>query len=138
MVHPLLSQPLLERILPIPAATLTQARRDRAMIRTAYDGRLPALLLERHGKGLLTAHYGRRLAASTSFLRDYLLGGLLASERVIVPDVLAPLLDPELLMRSDHYAGLLLALMAERWARGWSERCRPGKPAPSPRPAVVA
>jgi asparagine synthase (glutamine-hydrolysing) len=138
VVHPLLSQPLLERVLPIPAVTLTQARRDRAMIRTAYDGRLPALLLERHGKGLLTAHYGRRLAASTDFLRDYLLGGLLAAERVIVPDALAPLLDPDLLMRSDPYAGLLLALMAERWARGWSERCRAGSRAPSSRPAAVA
>jgi asparagine synthase (glutamine-hydrolysing) len=138
VVHPLLAQPLLERVLPIPAIVLTDARRDRAMIRAAYAARLPAALLARHGKGLLTAHYGRRLAASTGFLRDYLLGGMLAAQRVIVPERLAPLLDPDLLMRSDQYTGLLLALMAERWARVWSERCRPGSPAPAPRPAVAA
>lgn len=138
VAHPLLSQPLLERVLPIPAIILTDARRDRAMIRATYAGRLPPALLERHGKGLLTAHYGRRLAASTDFLRDYLLGGLLAAERVIVPDRLAPLLDPEHLMRSDHYAGLLLALMAERWARIWSERCRSDRPAASSRPMAAA
>jgi asparagine synthase (glutamine-hydrolysing) len=138
VVHPLLSQPLLERVLPIPAIRLTDACRDRAMIRAAYAGRLPPALLDRHGKGLLTAHYGRRLAASTDFLRDYLLGGVLAAQRVIDVRRLEPLLDPEHLMRNDPYAGLLLALMAERWARAWSERCRPGTSAPSPRPLAAA
>jgi asparagine synthase (glutamine-hydrolysing) len=126
VVHPLMSQPLLEHVLPIPTIALTDARRDRALARAAYADRLPSLVIDRQGKGVLTPHYGRRLAASTDFLRDYLLGGVLVAQHVIEPARLEPILDPEHLMHSDHYAELLLAVMAERWARVWSDRCRPG------------
>jgi len=124
VVHPLMSQPILEHVLPIPALALTQGQRDRALARAAYADRLPASLIARRGKGCLTAYLGRRLAASTDFLKDYLLGGLLAANRVVDPARLEPILEPEYLMQTDAYAGLLLALLAERWARVWSDRIR--------------
>ena len=138
VAHPLMSQPLLEHVLPIPAVDLTEASRDRALARRAYAGRLPASVIGRHGKGVLTPYYGRRLAASTGFLRDYLLGGILAERRVIDLGRLEPILDPDHLMHSDHYAELLLAILAERWARVWSDRCRPdSRAAPRPRTAAA-
>lgn len=120
--HPLMSQPLLERVLPLSALALTHARRDRAMIRVAYAGRLPPLLLERRGKGCLTPFYGRMLAASTPFLRDYLLGGVLVRQHLLNRAALAAVLDPDILMQSNVYTEIFVVLLLEHWARAWCDR----------------
>ncbi|MCP8893176.1 asparagine synthase-related protein [Sphingomonas faeni] len=120
--HPLMSQPLLEHVLPIPALDLTQGKRDRAMIRQAYAGRLPPILLERRGKGCLTPFFGRMLAASMPFLRDYLIGGVLDRHHVLDRETLAMVLDPEHVMRTNCYTEIFVVLLMERWARAWCDR----------------
>lgn len=122
VVHPLLSQPLLEHVLPIPALDLTCARRDRAMIRQAYAGRLPDLLLERRGKGCLTPFFGRMLAASVPFLRDYLLGGVLEQHHVLDRPRVAAVLDADHILQTNCYTEIFVALLMEHWARAWVER----------------
>ena len=120
--HPLMSQPLLEHVLPISALNLTQGRRDRAMIRQAYAGRLPPILLERRGKGCLTPFFGRMLAASMPFLRDYLIGGVLDRHYLLDRETLAMVLDPEHVMRTNCYTEIFVVLLMERWARAWYDR----------------
>lgn len=120
--HPLMSQPLLEHVLPISALDLTQGRRDRAMIRQAYAGRLPPILLERRGKGCLTPFFGRMLAASMPFLRDYLIGGVLHQHHLLDRKTLAMVLDPEHVMRTNCYTEIFVVLLMERWARAWCDR----------------
>jgi asparagine synthase (glutamine-hydrolysing) len=122
VVHPLMSQPLLEHVLSIPAITLTRGRRDRALIREAYRNRLPGLLVERHGKGCLTAFYGRMLARSVPFLRTYLLDGVLATDGILQTGRLDALLDPDALMRTNAYTEIIVIMIMERWAREWSKR----------------
>jgi asparagine synthase (glutamine-hydrolysing) len=122
VVHPLMSQPLLEQVLPIPALALTEGRRDRAQIRGAYRDRLPAVLIERRGKGSLSPFYGRMLAASVPFLRGYLLDGLLVGHHLLVRDRLEAMLDADHLMRTNCYTEIIVAVMMEQWARGWSAR----------------
>ncbi|SDA36911.1 asparagine synthase-related protein [Sphingomonas sp. NFR15] len=122
VLHPLMSQPLLEHVLPLSALDLTQGKRDRAMVRAAYVGRLPPTLLERRGKGCLTPFFGRMLAASTPFLRDYLLGGALVQNGVLDPASAAAVLDPDHLMQTNSYTEIFVALLMEHWARAWSDR----------------
>lgn len=120
--HPLMSQPLLEHVLPISALDLTYGKRDRAMIRHAYAGRLPPILLERRGKGCLTPFFGRMLAASIPFLRDYLLGGVLDQHHLLDRDSLETVLDPDHVMRTNCYTEIFVVLLMERWARAWRDR----------------
>jgi asparagine synthase (glutamine-hydrolysing) len=127
VIHPLMSQPLIEHVLAIPALELTQGRRDRALVREAYAHRLPADLLRRRSKGALTFHFGRVLAASSDALRSWLLDGVLAAEGVIDRRKLEPLLQAEQFMQSGGYGAIITAVLVERWARAWQDRV-PAKP----------
>lgn len=131
VAHPLYSQPLVERVLSLSALTLTRATRDRALIRTAYARRLPPALLARHGKGCVSASYGRVLAASVPFLRDYLLDGVLANEQVLDRAALESCLTVEMLMQRNIYAEIYTALFMERWARAWTKITTAGTALPA-------
>jgi asparagine synthase (glutamine-hydrolysing) len=122
VVHPLLSQPLVEHVLPIPVLALTQARRDRALARDAWRDRLPELVIYRRGKGSISAFLGRMMAASLSFLRPYLLDGILGSRGIIDRHRLDTWLDLDHLMRTNCYTEIAFILIVEHWARGWTAR----------------
>jgi asparagine synthase (glutamine-hydrolysing) len=141
MIHPLMSQPLIEHVLAIPAIDLTFGCRERALARAAFSRRLPALLIDRRGKGDLTLYFGRMLAASTAFLREYLLDGQLAAHRAIDRTALEAILTPDLLMQQDHYSELMTAIVMERWARVWTRKLTDGDAqgdAAVPKHALVA
>ena len=69
LLHPLLSQPLAEHCLAIPADRLIRGVRDRGLARRAFSDRLPALLIERRSKGDLSCFYGHVTRASLPTLR---------------------------------------------------------------------
>ncbi|QJU60279.1 hypothetical protein HL653_23345 [Sphingomonas sp. AP4-R1] len=119
VVHPLLSQPIVEHALALSALDLTQARRDRALIREAYAHRLPAILVDRRGKGSITAYYGRMLARSVDVLRAYLLDGVLMGNGILDRAAVERVLDEDAIMLTNVYAEIFAMLFAERWARGW-------------------
>lgn len=120
LVHPLLSQPLVELCLSLPTAVLTQARRDRALARAAFAGRLPESVLARRSKGDLTAYYGRAIAASLPALRAFLLEGALAREGLFDRGRMASRLTYDDLVWRGDYAGLLQLVATEAWVRRWS------------------
>ena len=122
VLHPLLSQPIVEHVLGISAWDLTGGRRDRLLARQAFTGRLPRDLVRRRGKGALTSHFGRRLARGVPFLRDFLLGGFLAEEGLLDRRTLEQALDPDHLMQFDCYGSLLTMMLVEQWARSWQEQ----------------
>lgn len=121
-VHPLLSQPILEHCLSIPADLLTQGFRDRALARAAFADRLPAQVIARRSKGDLTAMYGRRLAAGLEALRPHLLEGRLAERGLIDRQVLDVRLDPDQLVWQGGYGHILYAAFLEAWVRHWETR----------------
>jgi len=122
VVHPLLSQPLIEHVLAIDVFRLTEGKRDRALARRAIARLLPDVVTQRAGKGALTHFFGRSLAASTPFLQAYLLEGELAVHGVLDRTRLEPMLDRDFLMQFDCYGAILSALIMERWAREWKDR----------------
>lgn len=124
VVHPLMSQPIVEHLLAIPVIDLTAGSRDRWLARQAFADRLPNKVVWRRGKGDLTAYYGRLVARSAPMLRAYLCDGLLVSRGLIDADVLSRMLEPDWLARQDYYAEILTAGLIEGWSRHWEAQAR--------------
>jgi asparagine synthase (glutamine-hydrolysing) len=122
--HPLLSRPIVEHCLRLPAAELTRGGRDRAYARTAFSAWLAPEVAQRHGKGDATAHFGRALAGRLDFLRPYLLDGELAQARVLDRRRLEAQLTSEHLMWAGGAGQILHAVIIEAWARSWTRRLR--------------
>ena len=122
VLHPLLSQPLVERAIATDIYLLTEGRRDRAMARRAFADMLPGSVIERRGKGALAQYFGRCMCASVPFLRDFLLDGLLVRNGVLDRVRLDAMLDRDFLMRFDCYAKLRSVIITEQWVRVWQAR----------------
>ncbi|WP_017670734.1 asparagine synthase C-terminal domain-containing protein [Blastomonas sp. AAP53] len=120
LIHPLLSQPLVEACLAIPLWQLVPDRRERGLARDVFGHLLPQDVRDRRGKGEASGFYNRVIVTHLTSLRPLLLDGVLASKGLISPDAVATMLTAEhLLWKDDHpIIGSLIAL--ELWARSWS------------------
>jgi len=120
LVHPLLSQPLVELCLRTALWELVPDRRERGFMRDCFEQALPGPVRNRRGKGEASGFYNRAIATHLATLRPFLLDGVLASKGLISPEALAGLLNVEhLIWKDDHpIIGSLVAL--EIWARQWS------------------
>jgi len=124
LVHPLLSQPIMELCLSIPIDLLVQGGRDRALARQTFKDRLPEEIWSRRSKGELGATAGRRITAGLPSLRPFLLDGLLARQGLIDRVQLEPVLNPTYLAQYGGYIDILRTAAIEAWARHWTERLR--------------
>ncbi|WP_433948446.1 asparagine synthase-related protein [Brevundimonas diminuta] len=127
VLHPLLTQPVMEHALAIPTDLLTRGEgevRDRALARRAFAHRLPDRIGQRRNKGDLTRYYGRINRLSLPLLRSLLLEGRLASHGVIDAAGLDAVLTPERLIWDDRHSRATLPAVVECWARCWEVRLR--------------
>ena len=122
LVHPLLAQPIVEMCLETPLSSLAVGERDRPFARKAFAERLPAVLLQRRGKGDVTKLYSRSVAASLEVVAPLLLDGRLVQQGVIDRETLAPLLDPEVMMWRNLAGPIMRAVYLEVWVRAWEAR----------------
>lgn len=129
VVHPLLSQPLMELGLGMSAVDLTWGGRDRAALRRAFAADLPEILIARRSKGEVGAFYGRMVADSLPFLREYLLGGALAGAGLLDRARWEARLDADDLLWRGGYGVILSLALTEAWYRCW--RSRTGRRRPS-------
>lgn len=119
LVQPLMSQPVVELCLSIPAPVLAIGALDRPFARVAYAERLPAIVRDRRWKGDLSVFFARSMAENIPFLRDYLMDGLLAAHGLIDRSRLEPILHRDHLIWFDHSGELTIAVVLEAWARWW-------------------
>jgi len=122
LLHPLLSQPVMERTLAIPADLLTAGGRGRALAHEAFRDRLPPEIRERRGKGELSTYYGHVVFHSLPLLRELLVDGLLMRRGLIDPKETEALLDPDVLIWSGDYNLVLVRAVLECWVRRWTSR----------------
>ncbi|WP_293400903.1 asparagine synthase C-terminal domain-containing protein [Phenylobacterium sp.] len=120
--HPLLSQPVMEACLRISVGDLTAGGHDRALARAAFASRLPAAIIARQGKGRLTAHYGRAIAAGLRELSPLILEGRLASQGLLDREVLARMLSVEHLAWRGGFGAILSLAAVELWVQAWEAR----------------
>lgn len=122
LLYPLMSQPVIEHCLAIPAPLLAIGEVDRPFARAAFADRLPPESLARRSKGDVTVFFSKSLAASLPALRPYLLEGRLAAQGLIDPERLEPLLHPEPMIWRDSVGPIMLTAYLEAWVRSWEQR----------------
>ncbi len=138
LVHPLLSQPLVEFCLSVSTYDLTLGRGDRALARWAFRDRLPADIVHRRTKGETTTFYGHGLVDGLDQLRPYLVQGRLVEQGLLDAEPLAVRLDPDDLARTGEVMNLLLAAMLEAWVRHWEAAIARPRPATKPKAKASA
>jgi asparagine synthase (glutamine-hydrolysing) len=119
LVHPLLSQPVMETSLRLPSWVLTGSGHDRLLARQAFADRLPPEILNRRSKGELAAYYGHVVAAATDDLLPHLLEGRLAAAGLIDRAQVEAALRPDHLIWQGGYGDLMMLALIESWLRGW-------------------
>lgn len=122
LVHPLLSQPVMEATLAAPVIDLARGGRGRALARDAFAAQIPASVRERRSKGVLTAYHGRMILRSLSAIRPFLLDGRLAQEHILDQDFTEAMLDPDRLIYEGDYPRLFETIVLEAYVRHWEGR----------------
>lgn len=125
LLHPFLSQPVMEACLAAPTYVLTMGGQDRLLARRAFADRLPDPIRQRRSKGELGAYYARCLGAALDPLRTHLLEGRLAGAGLLDLPRLEAALELESLIVNGGSPDLFLLTTLESWARGWT-----GEPPP--------
>lgn len=120
ILQPLLSQPVVEHCLGVPATILSSGDGDRALARAAFADRIPRVIRERRHKGDLSVFFARSMAASLDFLRPWLMDGQLVAAGLLDRAALEDVLQRDHLIWHDRSGELVIAAILEAWARHWS------------------
>ena len=119
LVHPLLSQPVMETCLAIPTWLLAHGTINRALAREAFGDWLPDGLRRRRGKGDASNYYRRAAAENATFLRSYLGEGTLVGHGLLDGDAIRAALNPDSLIWSEDARLIATYVAFEAWARYW-------------------
>ncbi len=121
LVHPLVSQPVIERCLQVPGYVLARRGVGRALLREAFGDDLPAEIANRQSKGGTTTHLIRTMLANRTFMREFLLDGTLVREGILDRAALEKRLSERALVLGVDTASILKATRAEAWLRNWAD-----------------
>lgn len=116
-IAPLRSQPVLEASLRIPLYELRFAGRDRALARDAFSDALPPEIRHRSSKAVADFQVGEVFRKNIRVVRELLLDGFLARERLIKRDEVEQVLSGKLSSASSTVVELGTYLNVEGWAR---------------------
>jgi asparagine synthase (glutamine-hydrolysing) len=119
-LSPLLTQPLMDLMLRVPAYLHFMRGQNRAAARTAFADRLPIEILERGiGKGGPILWAKSVVDRNAKYLLEYFLDGILVGQglldRVKVQTALSPRIEKSTAMVSDLFAKIYI----EAWLRKW-------------------
>jgi asparagine synthase (glutamine-hydrolysing) len=118
LVHPLISQPIMECSLRIPSYVLACGGTDRGLARLAFADKIPAAIAARTTKGGVDAYWTDLVITNLKFLRPFLLDGHLEAGGLIDRRQMSDLLTEQQLIRAVHpLPSVLSCLIAEGWLR---------------------
>lgn len=120
-IHPLISQPIIEQSLQVPAYVLAHGSRARGLFREAFATDLPAEITRRRSKGATTSYFTRLLMDNAAFLREFLLDGAMVSADMLDRSKLERLLSERELMLGEGQRSILCSLTAEHWMDSWAD-----------------
>ena len=126
VLSPLMSQPILEACLAIPSWEWRAGGRDRSLARRAFANELPRTILERRAKGGTSGFSAKLLDHFRRPIRDRLLGGRLAANRIIDSASIAEALRDEAPVGHLERVRILELVNAEAWIEHWTQRPLPG------------
>jgi asparagine synthase (glutamine-hydrolysing) len=119
VVDPLLSQPVVEYCLAVPAGVLAIGTLNRPFARRAFADRLPPSILARGSKGDVTRFFLQNLAASLDALRPFLLEGRLAQMGLLDLKRVDEALSADQMIWSNFASQVFILLSMEAWTRHW-------------------
>jgi asparagine synthase (glutamine-hydrolysing) len=119
LIHPLLSQPVVETCLAIPTWLLADGTINRRLAREAFGDWLPNGLRRRRGKGDASNYYRRAAAENAMFLSSYLGEGTLVGHDLLDGDAIRAALHPDSLIWSENARLVATYVAFEAWARYW-------------------
>ena len=128
VLNPLVSQPIVEACLSIPSWEWRAGGRDRALVRRAFAKDLPPAILNRRVKGTPSRFTAKILDHFRSTIRERLLGGGLASHRIIDASAVDQLLSGERPVPDLQRVRILEMVNAEAWIDHWSARRQSPEP----------
>ncbi|HYJ53197.1 MAG TPA: asparagine synthase-related protein [Allosphingosinicella sp.] len=117
LLHPLLSQPLMELCLSIPTWLWLEGGRNRAVARAAFADLLPEEIILRRTKGRLESMCARAFAANRERLADLLLRGALAERGLLDQRSLATYLAAPGPPQDEAYFRIFDLTALELWLR---------------------
>lgn len=121
-ITPLLGQPLIETCVAIPSWCWFVDARNRAVARRAFAGELPDEIAGRSSKGTPDSFAAEIYERYRLVLRERLLGGLLAAERILDTAALDQAFANAGALAPANYRRLLRLADVETWARAWAAR----------------
>jgi asparagine synthase (glutamine-hydrolysing) len=120
-LRPLLSQPLLELCLRIPTWLWVRGGRDRAVARNAFEGLVPASVLQRRMKGSLQSLLCRSFTQLRAEMRELLMKGELAHLGIVDTAAIGEALMGEEWMTDQVQLRISEMVALELWLRSWRE-----------------
>jgi asparagine synthase (glutamine-hydrolysing) len=115
LVHPLISQPVVECALQTPTYVLTHDGRERGLARAAFADIVPSQITNRLSKGAFEGYFQDLLTRNLPFLRAYLLDGFLVGKGLLIRSALEAALSEQKLLRGLELQSLIAAIQAETW-----------------------
>ena len=119
-ISPLASQPVIEAALRVASWLWIAPGHDRACVRAAFRDRLTSLILDRRSKGTPSTFVAQIFESHRKTIREMLLGGWLAENRLVDNAALAQALAGDAPVRDLGFAALMTLLDVEAWARAQS------------------
>ncbi len=119
VVHPLFSQPLVELCLRIPSYILTINGWDRGLARLAFADDLPQEIRFRTSKGATGNYVSRIYVENLSFLRGFILDGILAKKEFMDRKRLEETLTAESIEQVGNLRPLMKLIATEAWLQRW-------------------
>lgn len=117
LVHPLISQPIIEACLRIPGYVLADGGRDRALYRKAFRSDLPEAIVTRTQKGGANSYFYNIIDNSLSLMRELLLDGDLVRAGLLDRASTERALTRKEILRPGQVIPILTAFRAEVWTQ---------------------
>lgn len=124
VVHPLLSQPIVELCLAIQSWEWRSGGRDRALARDAFAGALPREIVTRRTKGSPDQFCSAIIRQNRDLIRERLMDGRLAEWRILHRPAIETALRADRMTRGDENVRLLQLVNVEAWLEAWSTRAQ--------------
>lgn len=119
LVHPLISQPLLELCLRIPTFLLSYRGESRGLIRAAFSKELPPQIARRFTKGRASRFFSEQTRTNQPRIREALAFGALVEMQIVQSQDVLRFIDCSE-YRTHKYGKVLPNLyMIEAWLRTW-------------------
>jgi asparagine synthase (glutamine-hydrolysing) len=122
------SQPIIETCLSVPSWEWRAGGRDRSLARRAFAKDLPPIILDRRVKGTPGRFAARLLDHFRGPIRERVLGGRLAANRIVDVPALEKALAGDRPVADLERVRILEIVNAEAWIDHWASRSQSSEP----------